>query len=468
MADVGVTILMRTQVAQAVVEVPAADALDADVFRQFSDHSRVIRFGADVVAGGENVTGVDANADALGGSQPMDDRTEFGEISSQARALAGGGFQQRHAANVGMLAEDLIQRRRGTFHGNLDRLLARGSGVDDQVRDIKRIAALELFDESAPAFVVEFVARGGEVDQICRVSHDGGDTRRFAQFLPLGQISGFERRRFPLSLVFDENLDGVHLQAEGFPQRVRHAAGDGKMRAKAKLRLTGLMGNWFRAIFASSCHHALSNTGRPKGQSSERIVMNSKSYLILASASPRRRQILTDMGIPFEVCPCELPEPVDRPIDLAPGSWAEALAHFKARPVAESNPGRYVLGADTIVVCEEELLGKPHDLNDARRMLELQAGRETDVITGIALVGPTKLRTRILRHAVTKVWMRDDVIEREAYLQSGDWSGKAGAYGIQTIGDRLVERIEGEFSNVVGLPVELVRRTLIEGGFLRD
>jgi septum formation protein len=196
--------------------------------------------------------------------------------------------------------------------------------------------------------------------------------------------------------------------------------------------------------------------------------MSSAQRLILASASPRRRQILSDMGVPFDVCPSELPEPAEKPADLAPAAWAEALAHFKARPVAESHPGRFVLGADTIVVCDGHLLGKPCDLDDARRMLVLQAGRETDVITGIALLGPGIEGDRILRHAVTKVWMRDDAAQREAYLRSGDWQGKSGAYGIQTVGDRLVERIEGGFSNVVGLPDELVRRLLIEIGFLRD
>lgn len=197
--------------------------------------------------------------------------------------------------------------------------------------------------------------------------------------------------------------------------------------------------------------------------------MNDTRRLILASASPRRRQILSEMGFAFDVEPCDLPEPAAKPAALAPAAWAEALAFFKARAVAETHSDCAVLGADTIVVCSEHLLGKPRDLEDARRMLEMQAGRETDVITGVALIFPGSLapasdgplfRHRILGHATTRVWMRDDQEEREAYLRSGDWQGKAGAYGIQDVGDRLIERIAGGFANVVGLPDALVRRML--------
>lgn len=182
--------------------------------------------------------------------------------------------------------------------------------------------------------------------------------------------------------------------------------------------------------------------------------------LILASASPRRRELLAQLGVPFEVIPCALPEPEGPPTEVTPASWAEALAYFKARSVAGEHPGRWVLGADTIVVCAGQLLGKPADLADARRMLELQAGRSSQVITGVALVKVGAAESRIVAHEVTRVWMRDDPVERERYLASGDWRGKAGAYGIQDVQDRLVERLAGSFSNVVGLPLELVGRLL--------
>lgn len=189
--------------------------------------------------------------------------------------------------------------------------------------------------------------------------------------------------------------------------------------------------------------------------------MPSDRVLILASSSARRRELLEQAGVLFEVVPCPLPEPVSRPSAAGPAAWAEALAHFKARAVADAFPRRRVLGADTLVHCGE-VLGKPADAADARRMLESQAGRATDVITGLCLAQawPSRAARRVIAHAVTRVWMRDDPQEREAYLRSGDWAGKAGAYGIQDVGDRLVERIEGSYSNVVGLPVELLRRML--------
>ena len=184
--------------------------------------------------------------------------------------------------------------------------------------------------------------------------------------------------------------------------------------------------------------------------------------LILASSSPRRRELLSELGISFDVRPCALNEPNWRPPALHVRAWAAALAYFKARYVAEHAPGFWTLGADTLVACNDEWLGKPYDLNDARRMLELQAGRATDVVTGVALVRHDETTERRILCETTRVWMKDDAAEREAYLAGGEWSGKAGAYGIQDQADRLVERWEGSFSNVVGLPVETVRRMLAE------
>ena len=182
--------------------------------------------------------------------------------------------------------------------------------------------------------------------------------------------------------------------------------------------------------------------------------------LILASASPRRRELLVAVVPGFDSAVCPLDEPSCKPADVSPVAWAVALAYFKARAVAEQNTRRWVLGADTIVACARELLGKPTDLADARRMLELQAGRPSKVITGVGLVRVGPGVRRMLRAAATRVWMRDDPAAIAAYLQSGEWRGKAGAYGIQDVGDRLIQRIEGSFSNVVGLPVELVARML--------
>ncbi len=119
-----------------------------------------------------------------------------------------------------------------------------------------------------------------------------------------------------------------------------------------------------------------------------------------------------------------------------------------------------MLGADTVVVCGGELLGKPRDVADARRMLELQAREVSEVLTGVCLARMDGAVRRVSAADTTLVWMPDDPATREDYLRSGDWAGKAGAYGIQEVGDRLVSRIEGSFSNVVGLPLELVARML--------
>jgi septum formation protein len=194
----------------------------------------------------------------------------------------------------------------------------------------------------------------------------------------------------------------------------------------------------------------------------------SNARLILASASPRRRLLLRELCDAFDVIPCPLPEPTRRSTKVPPAQWAEALAYFKARAVADRHPDRWVLGADTIVVCGTRLLGKPSDRADASQMLIWQTEAPSDVITGVCLLRRGRESRRIAAHDVTRVWMRDDAAIRADYLDTGDWAGKAGAYGIQNVGDRLVERIAGSFSNVVGLPVELLTPILRAAGILAD
>lgn len=188
--------------------------------------------------------------------------------------------------------------------------------------------------------------------------------------------------------------------------------------------------------------------------------MTGAPRLILASSSPQRRDLLAQLGVAFDVSPSPLPEPSRRPPAVGPRAWAAALAYFKARSVADAWPERWVLGADTIVWCAGELLGKPRDRADAQRMLELQASEPGDVVTGIALVRDGAAVERWISVETTRVWMHNSVERRAAYLDSGDWAGKAGAYGIQTVGDALVARIEGSFSNVVGLPLERLSRLM--------
>jgi septum formation protein len=188
--------------------------------------------------------------------------------------------------------------------------------------------------------------------------------------------------------------------------------------------------------------------------------------LVLASASPRRQELLRTAGIAFTVQPADIDEsPRDRE---SPVDCAQRLAREKAVAVSRSHPVNYVLGADTIVVVDENILGKPHDAADAARMLRLLSGRTHDVITGVCLVGPvgelrTENRELITASEITRVTMCEipdkDISE---YIATGEPMDKAGAYAIQGMASRWIPRIEGDYSNVVGLPIALVYRMLQE------
>jgi len=179
--------------------------------------------------------------------------------------------------------------------------------------------------------------------------------------------------------------------------------------------------------------------------------------LTLASASPRRRQLLEMLGIPLRVVPASIEE-IRRPGEDAP-AYAERLAREKAERVA----GDFVLGADTTVILDGELMEKPADPADAVRMLSRLQGRTHDVRTAVALAagGVTRARTD-----VTRVTFRPaEIGALQAYVATGESMDKAGAYGIQGYGAALVERIEGDFFSVMGLPVRLVLDLLAEAGW---
>ena len=184
--------------------------------------------------------------------------------------------------------------------------------------------------------------------------------------------------------------------------------------------------------------------------------------LVLASASPRRQELLRNAGIPFEVQAAKIPE---EPI---PGEsakdCAERLAREKASAVARQRPQDVVLGADTVVVIDNQILGKPRDAKDAARMLRLLSGREHRVITGVALVVNGQW---FVASEITSVTF-SEITEKEIadYVATGEPMDKAGAYAIQGIASRWIPRIEGDYSNVVGLPVALVWRMLREQGLL--
>ena len=184
--------------------------------------------------------------------------------------------------------------------------------------------------------------------------------------------------------------------------------------------------------------------------------------LVLASASPRRQELLRSAGITFEVQPAHIPE------DPLPGeaakACAERLAREKALAVAGQRPHDIVLGADTVVVVDGQLLGKPSDTADAERMLRMLSGREHQVITGVCLVFSGQPSVASETTLVTVSEITDGEIAD--YVASGEPMDKAGAYAIQGIASRWIPRIEGDYSNVVGLPVALVWRMLQESGIV--
>jgi septum formation protein len=192
--------------------------------------------------------------------------------------------------------------------------------------------------------------------------------------------------------------------------------------------------------------------------------------LVLASASPRRQELLRNAGILFIVQPADIdetPQPAERPRE-----YAERLAREKALAVWEKRPQDLVLGADTIVVVDDMILGKPRDAADAARMLRSLSGHVHQVITGVCIVGPVANGASPAdNHAeissettlVTMNELSDDEIR--TYVATGEPMDKAGAYAIQGMASRWIPHIEGDYTNVVGLPVARVYRMLIERRF---
>jgi septum formation protein len=171
--------------------------------------------------------------------------------------------------------------------------------------------------------------------------------------------------------------------------------------------------------------------------------------LLLASVSPQRRAILEQLGIPFDVVTPDYEESGDDPVEHAAG---------KARSVDGGD--RPVLGVDTIVLCDGRVLGKPRNEGEAETMLETLGGKAHEVVSGLCLRTPA---WEELHHDVTRVTFRPLTPRDLAnYIASGEWEGRAGAYAIQGLGAALVERIEGDYLNVVGLPAALLVRLLAE------
>jgi len=184
------------------------------------------------------------------------------------------------------------------------------------------------------------------------------------------------------------------------------------------------------------------------------------SVLVLASASPRRQELLRDAGIAFEVHPAHITE--DPLPDETAKDCAERLAREKALTVARARPKEVVLGADTVVVVAGQILGKPRDVADAARMLRLLSGCTHQVITGVCLVVGAQSSVASEATAVTMSQLSEKEIGD--YIATGEPMDKAGAYAIQGIASRWIPRIEGDYNNVVGLPVALVSNMLEKAG----
>jgi septum formation protein len=183
--------------------------------------------------------------------------------------------------------------------------------------------------------------------------------------------------------------------------------------------------------------------------------------LILASASPRRAELLAVAGIPVRVDAAELDETL-RP-DEPPAAYVLRLAVAKAQAGVRRNPGSLVIGADTTVVVDDRMLGKPADAEEATEMLKLLAGRTHSVLTGVAVADGRQERSAIARTEVRFLPLSPG--EVAWYVSTGEPFGKAGAYAIQGRASRFVESIDGSYSNVVGLPVSVTYQLLRSCGW---
>ena len=185
--------------------------------------------------------------------------------------------------------------------------------------------------------------------------------------------------------------------------------------------------------------------------------------LVLASSSPRRQELLALLGLSFEVFPSEFQE--HPTVGLSPIEQVRRFAREKARSVALVRPQALVLGSDTVIDLDGQLLGKPVDLADARAMLTRLAGRSHHVHTAVALCDRAR-HIDSVEVATAEVRMKADLEQAyERYLVSEESLGKAGAYAIQGVGGDLVERIAGDYTTVVGLPLRLVAQLLRSAGY---
>ncbi len=191
--------------------------------------------------------------------------------------------------------------------------------------------------------------------------------------------------------------------------------------------------------------------------------MRKSKRLVLASGSPRRAELLRELGLEFHVLPSDAPEVAHD--ELSPQELCQLNAHRKARAVAKKHPDVVVLGADTLVFLDREILGKPTDLADARRMLERLQGRTHQVVTGVSLIHLRTHREHLFAVSTDVRFRALNDAQIRNYLAKINPLDKAGAYAIQDHGELIMEELSGSFTNVVGLPLERVEAEL--GSLLR-
>jgi len=197
----------------------------------------------------------------------------------------------------------------------------------------------------------------------------------------------------------------------------------------------------------------------------ESKMYSNDTRLILASASPRRRQFFNDLGLSFEVVTADLVE--EPAAGEMPSSFVRRMALEKARAVCERHPDAWIVSGDTVVCLDQRILGKPGDFKEAVEMLLLLAGREHLVETAFCLCH-RNFRVEVVRSVRTKVRFAPfDEATAQAYAATGECFDKAGAYGIQGKGSALVQAIEGSYSNVVGLPLCELLQALLEHRVIR-
>jgi septum formation protein len=183
-----------------------------------------------------------------------------------------------------------------------------------------------------------------------------------------------------------------------------------------------------------------------------KVTIPGNRKLILASASPRRRAILAGLGLNPVIDPSSAAEPSPKPGE-APSRYALRVARHKSRDVSRRHNRALVIGADTIVIAGDLIMGKPSSKDEARRMLRSLSGRWHDVITGICMTD-SSLRRSCSAYSSSRVhWRRMSNAEIEWYIATGEFADKAGAYAIQGYGSLFVDRIEGDYFNIVGFPI---------------